>query len=377
MKKKICIVTGSRAEYGLQKNLINLINRDKTIKLFLIVSGMHLSKEHGNTIKQIQKDKIRIHKKIKIVKKKSDVLNEMSLLIKEISKELKKIKPDIVLLVGDRYEIFATAIAAYYLKIKIAHFHGGETTIGSLDEGARHSISKLSNLHFVANQSFKEKLIRMGEDPINIFAYGGLGVDNILSTKFLNKKKIENFLGTKLAKYNFLVTYHPEKENIKKQIKFIKSSIGFFLKMKNTKVLITAPNSDTNNADLIKVLKNEVNKNRKILYYYPSLGNQLYYSLIKFIDCVIGNSSSGICEVPSLKKGTINVGDRQDGRPRSKSVIDIKYEFSQFKAALKKIMSTKFKQNLNKNINPYGNNKSSKLIFKKIKQFLKDNKKNK
>jgi GDP/UDP-N,N'-diacetylbacillosamine 2-epimerase (hydrolysing) len=371
MKKKICIVTGSRAEYGLQKNLINLINSDKELRLFLIVTGTHLSKEHGNTSQQIEKDKIKIYKNIKIIKKNSNVLTEISFLIKKISKDLKKIKPDILLLVGDRYEVFAAAIAAYYLKIKIAHFHGGETTIGSLDEGARHSISKLSDLHFVANDLFKKKLIDMGENPKQIFAFGGLGVDSILSTKFLNKKQVQDLLGTKLAKNNFLVTYHPEKDDIKKQIKFIKSSLIYSSKIKDIKVFITAPNSDANNKLLIKTLKKEVNKNKEIIFYYSSLGNRLYYSLIKFVDGVIGNSSSGICEVPSFNKGTINIGTRQDGRPRSKSIIDIKYEIGQFKSALRKIMSTNFKQNLNKNINPYGNNKSSKLIFRKLKQFLK------
>ena len=371
MKKKICILTGSRAEYGLQKNIINLINSDKNLKLFLIVTGSHLSKEHGNTSLQIKNDKIKIYKSIKIIKKNSSVPMEISVLIKEISKDLKKIKPDILLLVGDRYEVFAAAIAAYYLKIKIAHFHGGETTTGSLDEGARHAISKLSDLHFVANELFKKKIIDMGENPKNIFTFGGLGVDSILSTKFFNKKQVEDLLGTNLVKYNFLITFHPEKDDIKNQIKFIKLSFNYLSKIKNIKIFITAPNSDANNKTLIEILKKEVNKNKKIFYYNSSLGNRLYYSLIKFIDGVIGNSSSGICEVPSFNKGTINIGTRQDGRPRSKSIIDIKYDIDEFKSVLQKIMSTKFKQSLNKNINPYGNNKSSKLIFRKIKQFLK------
>jgi len=373
MKKKICVLTGSRAEYGLQKNLINLIKTDPELKLFLIVTGTHLSKEHGNTSQQIKKDKIKIYRNITIIKKKSDIPIEISVLIKEISKDLKKIKPDILLLVGDRYEVFAAAIAAYYLKIKIVHFHGGETTTGSLDEGARHGISKLSDLHFVANNLFKKKLVEMGENPKNIFALGGLGVDSILSTKFFNKKKIQDLLGTNLEKKNFLVTYHPEKNEIKKQIKFIKSSFFYLSKIKNIKIFITAPNSDANNELLIETLKNEVNKNKKNTFYYSSLGNRLYYSLIKYIDGVIGNSSSGICEVPSFNKGTINIGPRQNGRPRSKSIIDIKYDISQFKIALRKIMSTNFKQNLNKNINLYGNSKSSERIFRKLKQFLKDN----
>ena len=376
MNNKICIVTGSRAEYGLQKNLINLINSDKKLKLFLIVTGTHLSKEHGNTSQQIKNDKIKIFKSIKIIKKTSDIPSEISILIKKISKDLQKIKPDILLLVGDRYEVFASAIAAYYLKIKIAHFHGGETTIGSLDEGARHSISKLSDLHFVANDLFKKKLIDMGENPKNIFTFGGLGVDSILSTKFYNKKKVQELLGTNLAKYNFLITYHPEKNDVKKQIKFIKSSFFFLSKIKDTKIFITAPNSDANNKLLIKILKKEVNKNKKFFFYKSSLGNRLYYSLIKFSNAVIGNSSSGICEVPTFNKWTINIGTRQDGRPRSNSIIDIEYKIKHFEYALKKIMSTNFKQNLNKNINPYGNKKSSKLIFGKLKKFLKRPKKN-
>ena len=190
MNKKILMVSGARSEFGLQENLFKLFSKKKGLEPMLVVTGSHLSYEHGNTINAIKKKNIKVFKKIRIIKKNNLITDQISKLILEFSKVIQKAKPSLLLLVGDRYETFACAIAAYYLKIKIAHIHGGETTFNSLDDAARHSISKLSNLHFVANESFKKKLIQLGENKKKIYVSGGLGVDKILSTKFFFTKSV-------------------------------------------------------------------------------------------------------------------------------------------------------------------------------------------
>ncbi len=368
--KKIFIVSGARSEFGLQENLLTLFKNNKLIDTFLIVTGSHLSKFHGNTINYIRQKKFTIFKTIKIISNNNSINEQISKLIYSFSKVIKKSKPDILILVGDRYEVFACAIAAYYSKIKIAHIHGGEITFNSLDDGARHSISKLSDIHFVANKIFKKKLIDMGENKKKIYISGGLGVDKILSTKFLRKKEIENNIKCKLEKKNYLLTFHPEKNSVNKQIKFMRKLFKYLSKEKNLKVIITAPNSDIGNNLIIKEIKKNIRKYSNSFIYIPSLGNKLYYSLIKYIDLVIGNSSSGICEIPTFKKTTINIGPRQQGRPRSQSIIDINYDISQFIKYSKFALSSSFQKKLKNCINPYGNKKSSYLIYKKILSYL-------
>ena len=368
------MVTGSRSEFGLQENLFNLLRKDKKIIPLLVVTGSHLSKIHGNTVNDIKKKKIKIFKKINIINKNNSIPNQISKLIYYLSILINRYKPELVILVGDRYEALASAIAAYYLKIKIAHIHGGETTFNSLDDGARHSISKLADLHFVANKSFKKKLIDMGENRKFIYESGGLGVDAILSTKLINKTQLEKEINFKFKKENYLLTFHPEKNNINKQMNFLNKLFNYLSKKKNINIILKAPNSDLFNNLIIKEIKKILKKNKNNFKYIPSFGNKIYYSLLRQIDLVIGNSSSGICEVPTFKKPTINIGPRQDGRPRSKSVIDIDYNMKEFISSLKKVSNVKFKKKVTTCKNPYGNRKSSYFIYKKIKyNFNKNN----
>ena len=325
MKKKICIITGSRADYGLLKWLILFLQRDKNIDSKLLVTGTHLSKNFGLTINPIKEDGLKIFKKINIKISKTDekgISKSMSLSLEKTTKELIKMKPDIVIILGDRYELLSSAISCMILNIPIGHIHGGELTAAAFDDAIRHSITKMSHLHFVANQIYKKRVIQLGENKKNIFVVGGLGLDNIKYLKLLNKKEIEKKLKIKLNNKSSIVTFHPvtlEKDSLK-QLKQLLEAMKFF---KDITFIITSPNSDTIGLRMKKIIMTYVKKNKNFVFR-DSLGQLKYLSLIKHVDFVLGNSSSGIIEVPEMKKFTINVGNRQKGRLMAKTIIQCK-----------------------------------------------------
>ncbi len=367
-KRKICFVTGSRAEYGMQYFLMKKIEEDKNLKLKLIVTGSHLSKKFGYTIKEILKDKFFVDRKIKILSssKNNHVAESTGAAILKVSIALQKINPDILVLTGDRYEIFASAFAALINKIPIAHIHGGETTLGAFDESLRHSISKMSYWHFVSNKKYKKRLIQLGENPNNIFISGGLGVDAIKKTKLLNKNQIQNKYKFSFKDKNLLVTYHPVTLSQNSGIREFKKLLKILSKMKNTYLLFTSPNTDTDNKKIINMINSFAKKNKKNSKIFHSLGRTDYFSILKNVDAVIGNSSSGLLEAPTLKTATINIGDRQKGRVQSGSVINCSCDYFQIKKALKKIYSKEFKHNIKKFKNPYDFGNASNNIFKII-----------
>lgn len=320
---KICIFSGSRSEYGLLKRLIFLLKKDKSFNHKVIISGSHLSKKYGYTIKEILNDGIKIDTKIKVDLKKSsswDVGNSFSLINKKVNDYFKKNNFDLLLVLGDRYETLAAAIAAYINGIKICHIHGGEKTFDSLDDNFRHSISKLSHYHLVSHKENKNRLIQLGEIKKNIFVVGGLGANNIKNFSFYNKKKIQNILKLNFKKKIILVNYYPEisnKNKTQRRLNNIFKAIKYF---GNFIFVFTLPSHDKDNDFLIKkILK--LKKTTKNLFVFKSLGQKKYYSLMKYSSLMIGNSSSGILEMPSFNKFTLNIGDRQKGRLFSKSVI--------------------------------------------------------
>ncbi len=256
-KRKICFVTGSRAEYGMQYFLMKKIKEDRRLNLKIIVTGSHLSKKFGYTVKEILRDKFLINEKIKILSssKNNYVAESTSKAISKISSALQKINPDILVLVGDRYEIFASAYAALINRIPIAHIHGGETTLGAFDESLRHSISKMSYWHFVSNKKYKKRLIQLGENPNNIFISGGLGVDTIKKTKFLNKNQLQNKYKFNFKNKNLLVTYHPVTLSHNSGVNEFKKLLKILSKMKDTYLLFTSPNSDTDNKKITNMIK--------------------------------------------------------------------------------------------------------------------------
>ena len=370
-KRKICVVTGTRAEYGLLYWVMKDIESDKDLKLQLIVTGMHLSPEFGLTYKEIEKE-FKIDKKIEMLLSSDTpigISKSMGLAQISFAEAYGELKPDIVVLLGDRYEIFSAASAAMISNIPIAHLHGGETTQGAFDESIRHSITKMSHLHFTATQEYRNRVIQLGENPNRVFNVGGLGIDNIKKLKLLSRKEFEESIDFKLNKKNIIVTFHPvtlENSTAKEQFQNLLDAID---KLKDTNIIFTKANSDTNgrviNQMIDKYVQNNSNKSRG----FTSLGQLRYLSSLQYVDAMVGNSSSGLIEAPSFKIGTINIGDRQKGRIMAKSVITCNTNIKAIKNSFNKLYSEKFIKILSNINNPYGDGGASKKIKKAIKNI--------
>ena len=380
-KRKICVVTGSRAEYGILYWLIKKINSDKDLELQLIVTGMHLSPEFGLTYKEIQKD-FRIDKKINMLLSSDTsigISKSMGIAQYLISKAYNKLKPDIVVILGDRYEIFSATIAAMMSQIPIAHIHGGELTEGSWDDNIRHSISKMAHFHFTATEEYRHRVIQLGEQPDRVFNIGGLGIENIKKFRLLSRSEFEKSINFKLNEKNILITFHPvtlEKNTSKKQFNELLNAI-YELDDK-TNIIFTKTNSDLNGKIINQMINKFTKKYPKKSIEFTSLGQLRYLSALKHVDVLIGNSSSGLTEAPSLKTATINIGERQKGRIKAKSVINCLPFKKDIKVSLKKVYSKNFQKILKDVKNPYENGISSKKIVNilkkiQIKNILKKN----
>ncbi len=370
--KKIAVFTGSRSEYGLIKNLLAQINSSKYFNLNLIVSGSHPAKYYGKTIKEIKKDKIKISKiiKFKFEKKMSEpryISINMIKLMTNLSIHLRKKLPEVIILVGDRYETFIAAVTAVILKIKIIHIHGGEITNGSRDDLYRHSISKMSDYHFVSTKPYKKRLIQLGENPKNIFNVGALCNDNISNLKQYSSKKIESILKTKLYQNNILVSYHPETNSKEKNIYEIEELLLSISKIKNCKFFFSAPNSDETSAEIIKKIKLFCKKNMNT-YYKDSYGNELFLNILKKCNLMIGNSSSGIIEAPLLGIPSINIGKRQNGRIKSFLTVDCTLSSRKIITQIKKFLKL-HKKKINVRKNPYYATNVYKKIYLKLKKL--------
>ena len=373
--KKVCFVTGTRADYGLLKPLMGLVNSCELFTFNLIVTGSHLSRDFGYTLKNIKSDGFKITSKIEILSgddSRIGVSNSIAVGINGFSKAFKKINPDLVVLLGDRYEILSAAISATIMGVPIGHIHGGEVTPNCYDDAIRHSITKMSHLHFVAAREYFNRVVQMGERKKNIFLVGGLGVDCFKSIKILSKAEVEKKLNFSLLKKSLVITYHPvtlERKTAKFQIKEILKAHG---SLKETSLIFTMPNADSDNKDISKVINNFVLKNSNSIFY-PSLGHQLYFSTISHSDGVVGNSSSGLLEVPSMRKGTVNIGKRQEGRIQASSVFNCKAIKADILRAINLLYSPEGQKNIQKSINPYGNGGAAKKIFSVSKKTRLDN----
>ena len=369
--KKILFISSSRADYGLLRNVILETKKNKKIKVFVLVTGSHLSKQFGNTIKEIEKDGLKknIIKK-KILKKsffEKDVSNYISQTITSTSSTLDKIKPEKIVILGDRYELLGCAIASMSHRIPIAHIHGGEITSGAIDDSIRHSISKLSHLHFPIHDEYKKRLIQLGENPETIFNYGGLGPHSIKNIKFKSKLDLENELKIKLDKMIFLITFHPttlEKNKSKYQVSNLLSALD---KFKDVIKIFTSSNFDHENKIIKRKILNFTYKNKNA-FFYSSLGHSSYVSLMKISSLVIGNSSSGVLETPSLGIPTVNIGNRQKGRIISKNIVNSKYEKNHIIKNIKKALILD-KKKLSKIGSPFYKINTPKNIAKKIISF--------
>lgn len=370
MKRKICVVTGTRAEYGLLYWLMKEIESDNDLELQLIVTGMHLSPEFGLTYKEIEKD-FKIDKKIEMLLSSDaavGISKSMGLAQIGFAEAYEELNPDILVVLGDRYEIFSAASAAMIARIPIAHIHGGETTEGAFDEAIRHSITKMSHLHFTATNEYKNRVIQLGEEPSRVFNVGGMGVENIKRLKLLDKKEFEKAIDFKLNKKNILVTFHPvtlENSTAKEQFQELLDAIDT---LEDTNIIFTKANSDTDGRAINQMIDVYVSKNSHKSVGFASLGQLKYLSALQFMDAVVGNSSSGLLEAPTFKIGTINIGDRQKGRIKADSVIDSKSNKSNIIKAFDKLYSKEFQELLKVVKNPYGDGMASASIVQNIKK---------
>lgn len=365
--KKICVITATRAEYGLLKPLIKEISNSEKLHLQLICTGTHLSPEFGFTYDEIIKDQFKVDKKIEILlSSDSDigVSKSLGLAVISFSEAFSELKPDLIIILGDRYELLAIASTACIMRIPIAHFSGGELTEGAIDEQIRHSVTKLSYLHFTAIEEYSRRIIQMGESPTRVFTVGEIGLDNIKSLPLLTKEEFEESIKHKLLKKNYLITYHPETIEDKNKIESDFYNILKALDTLNDSLLIfTKSNSDVGGRKINKMIDDYVAMNPKKAISFLSLGQTRYLSALQYMDAVIGNSSSGIVEVPSFKIPTINIGNRQKGRIRSQSVIDVQANTIDILKALQYSNTKKFIDILNTAINPYGDGKSVQKVI--------------
>ncbi|MFZ8805481.1 MAG: UDP-N-acetylglucosamine 2-epimerase [Candidatus Calescibacterium sp.] len=371
-KRKICIFTGTRAEYGLLKPLMDEIKSDPDLELQIIASCMHLSPEFGLTYKEIENDGFTIDEKIEMLLSSdtpSGIVKSMGLGMIGYTDALNRLKPDITVVLGDRFEALAFAIASFVNRIPIAHLYGGEATEGLIDEGIRHCITKLSYLHFTSTEEYRKRVIQLGEDPQRVFNVGALGIDNIKKMKLLTKDEIESKLGIKFKSKNLLITYHPVTLKKDESEKEFKALLNVLKELEDTLLIFTKPNADTEGRRIIKLIEDFVKENRDKAVVFTSLGQLNYLSIMQYVDAVVGNSSSGIIEAPSLKVPTINIGDRQKGRIRAESVIDCKGTEDEIKKAINIIYDENFRKKVKDVKNPYGDGNSAKRIKEILKTY--------
>lgn len=360
--KKICVITGSRAEYGLFYPLLKLLSVERGVKLQIVATAMHMSPKFGLTYRAIEADGFNISAKIKFpLPDECGTPVSIGRAIAAIAPLLEKLKPDVVVLLGDRFETFAAATAAYSLKIPVAHLHGGEITAGVFDEAFRHSVTKMSSLHFTSTSEYRRRVIQLGEKPCSVFNVGAIGLDNIRRAEFLSGAELGAQLEIRLSENLACVTFHPamfEKAAPAAQMKELFKALDQF---PDFQVVFTLPNADKGAAEIIEAIRVYVKNNSGRASAFPSLGRERYLSLLNLSKLVIGNSSSGIIEAPSLKIPTVNIGTRQEGRVRASSVIDCPSEAKSIARAIRMALSPVFAAKLRRP-NPYGDGRTAPRI---------------
>ena len=369
--RKICIVTGTRAEWGLLAPLAHKIHNDSNLELQIIATGMHLSTEFGLTYRDIT---LPINKKCEILLSSDTPIGlckAMGLAQISICEAYNELKPDIIVVLGDRYEIFACVASAMICRIPVAHLHGGEATEGLIDEGIRHSITKMSHLHFVATEAYKKRVIQLGENPSRVFNVGGFGIDNIVSLDFLDKPSLESSLNFTLRDKNFLITFHPvtlENATAQEQFKALLDALKSLSTRYDMGYIFTKANADTDGRIINDMIDEFVSTHSNAIAF-TSMGQLRYLSTMRFVNAVVGNSSSGLGEAPSFKVATINIGDRQKGRIKADSVIDCKPSCKEILQSCEYAMSKEFQTILQNVKNPYGEGGASQKALEILKSY--------
>jgi GDP/UDP-N,N'-diacetylbacillosamine 2-epimerase (hydrolysing) len=369
MKRKICVVTGTRAEYGLLRWVMQGIQDEPDLALQIIATGMHLSPEFGLTYREIEKDGFRIDRNVEMLTSSDTpvgIAKSMGLGLIGFADVLDELKPDLLLVLGDRFEILAAVASALVARIPVAHLHGGESTEGLIDESIRHAITKMSHLHFVAAEEYRQRVIQLGEQPDRVHLVGGLGIDNIKKLKLMDRLGLEAELGFQFAKHNLLVTFHPvtlESATAGQQMDELLLALR---ELKDTQLIFTLPNADTDGRDLIRKVTVFASEHANA-HAFTSLGQLRYLSVMAQVDGVVGNSSSGLIEAPTFAKGTINIGDRQRGRLQASSVINCEPTKEAILAAIQTLYDGGYQIRLKDVVNPYGNGGASERIVALLK----------
>jgi UDP-hydrolysing UDP-N-acetyl-D-glucosamine 2-epimerase len=369
--RKVAVVTGARSEYGLLYWLLKELQQNPEFELQLIVTGAHLKKELGFTVQTIENDGFSINAKVEILETEDtplDISRSMGRAVSGIAEALDQLKPDILLLLGDRYEILAAAQAALIARIPIAHIHGGELTEGAVDDSIRHAITKMANLHFVSAEPYRRRVIQLGEQPETVFTVGAPGLDHLQQLKLLRREELEKLLSFSFGKCCFLSTYHsatlrnqPKGEGVKEWLQALDS-------FPDAQIIMTYPGADVQWGTIVDHIESFAASRPKRVLLTKSLGQLKYLSVMSIVDLVVGNSSSGLIEAPSFKIPTVNIGDRQKGRLKADSVIDCEENADSIRRAIQKALTDDFKTSLSNTINPYGDGNTTKKVIAQLKQ---------
>ena len=368
---KICVATGTRAEYGLLKPLIEKIGGEPVFTLQLLVTGAHLSPEFGLTYKQIEADGYTIDAKVEMLLSSDTaegITKSMGLGMIGFADAFKRLQPDLLVVLGDRYEMLAMASVALIFRIPIAHIHGGEITEGAYDDAIRHSITKMSALHFTSTEGYRKRVIQLGEQPNRIFNVGAIGLDNFNSLILLSREELEKELNIRFKKYNYLVGFHPEtlsNQSVEEQFNELLKAID---NQRDSFFIFTKANADTHGRIINQLMEKYAADNPDKAKLFASLGSKRYLSVMKQVTAVVGNSSSGILEAPSAPTTTINIGDRQKGRIQANSVINCTANEDEINMAFDRAKSDEFRQIVSKTINPYGYGNASQQIIEVLKK---------
>lgn len=371
--KRIGIMTGTRAEYGLLKSLMQEINKDNDLELYLIVSGMHLSPEFGMTYQEIEEDGFEINAKVEMLLSSDSpagISKSIGLGVIGFADEFQRADLDMLILLGDRYEALSAAISAMVMRIPIAHLHGGELTEGAIDEGIRHSITKMSYLHFTSTEQYRNRVIQLGENPERVFYVGALGVENIKKINLMTKEELERSIHFEIDENTVVVTYHPvtlENNTVEEQFLNLLKVLD-----RNPKIrmIFTKANADTNGRIVNELIDKYTAQNSERACAFMSLGQKRYLSALKYCRIVIGNSSSGIIEAPSFGKPIINIGDRQKGRICADSVINCGYTQQEIQQAMETALTEEFENKARNCRNPYEKENTAANIISVIKDYL-------
>ena len=370
--KTVCVVTATRAEYGLLKNIIKLIEKDEELKLVLVVTGTHLSKDFGYTVTEIREDKLPISAEIDILVEEDGGISASKTMGKafyKFSDFFKNCKPDMLVVLGDRYELLSICACAMNEQIPISHISGGEITEGVIDDTIRHCITKMSYLHFVSCEAYRKRVIQLGEEPSRVFNFGDVGVENICNMKLMGKSELEQEIGFCLDNPYGVVTFHPVTLEKASALKQLEELLNALKATEDMNFIITKSNADTEGKEINDRIDEFVEKNKNCKSYY-SLGLLRYLSAVQYSEFVIGNSSSGIVEVPAFGIPTINIGDRQKGRLQANSILNCEPEKEAIIRQIKMVRREEFKNNIKIDQNPYKGKDTSKLIVETIKRFL-------